>query len=156
MKTGGIGLKCATTRKFLLKQLKIHDRLLRLSSEPGCAGHSDPKVWRRHRANLRLLDGFCYSCYAGDHLITRSTLHVQPIIVKVNLVLAWLWLQQLQRWYLKGKKGKGKEEEERAMKVIKDKYAGLGSMNLHEAQVIWTNKKMSPFPFLLQIRCLIS
>ena len=53
----------------------------------------------------------------------------------MNLVLAWLWLQQLQRWYLKGKKGKGKEEEERAMKVIKDKYAGLGSMNLHEAQV---------------------
>ena len=59
----------------------------------------------------------------------------------MNLVLAWLWLQQLQRWYLKGKgKGKGKEEEERAMKVIKDKYAGLGSMNLHEAQVTMNNR----------------
>ena len=58
----------------------------------------------------------------------------------MNLVLAWLWLQQLQRWYLKGKKTKGKEEEERAMKVIKDKYAGLGSMNLHEAQVTMNNR----------------
>lgn len=56
-------------------------------------------------------------------------------VMLVNLILAWLWLQQLQRWYMKGKKGKGKEEEERAMKVIKDKYAGLGSMNLHETQV---------------------
>jgi hypothetical protein len=54
---------------------------------------------------------------------------------QVNCVLAWLWLQQLQRWYLKGKAGKGSEEEDRAMKVIKDKYEGLGPMNLHEGQV---------------------
>lgn len=38
--------------------------------------------------------------------------------------------------YLKGKKGKGQEEETRAMNVIKEKYASLGSMNLHEAQVL--------------------
>ena len=57
-------------------------------------------------------------------------------VMLVNTVLAWLWLQLLQSWYPGGKNKKGKEQEEGAMKVIKEKYASLGSMNLHEAQVL--------------------
>ena len=57
-------------------------------------------------------------------------------VMLVNTVLAWLWLQLLQSWYPGGKIKKGKEQEERAMKVIKEKYDSLGSMNLHEAQVL--------------------
>ena len=36
-------------------------------------------------------------------------------------------------------KGKGQEVEDRAMKVIKDQYENLGSMSLHETQVLKSN-----------------
>jgi len=57
-------------------------------------------------------------------------------VMLVNAILAWLWLQQVQSWYMRGKgKGRSKEQEDRAMRVICDKYNGLGRMSLHEIQV---------------------
>ena len=42
----------------------------RFPSKPGCAGHSHPKVRRRHRTHFCLLDGLCHSCHVGTyHLI---------------------------------------------------------------------------------------
>ena len=42
----------------------------RFPSKPGRAGHSHPKVRRRHRTHFCLLDGLCHSCHVGTyHLI---------------------------------------------------------------------------------------
>ena len=51
-------------------------------------------------------------------------------------MLAWLWLQLLQSAYPGGKQKKGAEQEGRAMRVIQEKYAALGSISLHELQVL--------------------
>ncbi|XP_023326559.1 solute carrier family 13 member 2 [Eurytemora carolleeae] len=57
-------------------------------------------------------------------------------IMLINTILAWLWLQRVQKWYLKGKDaGRTKEQEDRAMDVITKKYKQLGKMSLHEFQV---------------------
>jgi di/tricarboxylate transporter len=57
-------------------------------------------------------------------------------IMLVNSVLAWLWLQQVQKWELRGKsQPRTKAQEERAMRVITEKYHELGRMSLHEIQV---------------------
>jgi len=55
-------------------------------------------------------------------------------VMLLNTVLAWLWLLLLQRLYL-GKDTKTKDQQDRAMKVIKEKYATLGRITLHELQV---------------------
>jgi len=57
-------------------------------------------------------------------------------IMLVNTVLAWLWLQQFQKWQLRGKsQPRTKAQEDRAMKVITESYYELGRMSLHEIQV---------------------
>ena len=55
-------------------------------------------------------------------------------VMLLNSVLAWAWLLLLQRLYL-GNEKKTREQQDRAMKVIKEKYAALGSISLHELQV---------------------
>ena len=56
-------------------------------------------------------------------------------VMLLNLVLAWLWLQKLQSWYQEGGEKRSKDQEERAMRVIKESYNKLGSMSMHEVQV---------------------
>jgi len=60
-----------------------------------------------------------------------------PVMV-VNLLLAWIWIQRLMRWQpaCKGCPGSTKEQEDRAIKVIKQKYTELGPMSAHEIQVM--------------------
>ena len=55
-------------------------------------------------------------------------------VMLVNSILAWCWLLLLQRLYL-GNEKKTKDQQDRAMKCIKEKYAALGSITLHELQV---------------------
>ena len=55
-------------------------------------------------------------------------------VMLLNSVLAWAWLLLLQRLYL-GNEKKTREQQDRAMTVIKEKYAALGSISLHELQV---------------------
>ena len=55
-------------------------------------------------------------------------------VMLLNSVLAWAWLLLLQRLYL-GNEKKTREQQDRAMRVIKEKYAALGSISLHELQV---------------------
>ena len=55
-------------------------------------------------------------------------------VMLVNTILAWAWLLLLQRMYL-GNEKKTQEQQDRAMKVIKEKYAALGKISLHELQV---------------------
>jgi len=57
-------------------------------------------------------------------------------VMLLNLVLAWLWLQKLQSWYPGGEEKRSKEQEASAMRVIQERYAKLGSMSLHEVQVL--------------------
>ena len=54
----------------------------------------------------------------------------------VCTVIAWLWLQKLQTWYLGSTDQCGQERRERAMKVIRLRYKELGRMTIHEAQVL--------------------
>ena len=56
-------------------------------------------------------------------------------VMLVNTVIAWVWLLLLQKWNLGGSGKKTKEQQDRAMKVIKEKYAALGAITLHELQV---------------------
>jgi len=59
-----------------------------------------------------------------------------PVMV-VNLLLAWLWLQRLLRWYPGGQENKeSTKKEERAIKAINKKYEELGKMSQHEIQVL--------------------
>ena len=55
-------------------------------------------------------------------------------VMLLNTILAWGWLLLLQRLYL-GNEKKSQEQQDRAMKVIKEKYATLGNISLHELQV---------------------
>ena len=55
-------------------------------------------------------------------------------VMLVNTILAWLWLLLLQRLYL-GNDKKTQEQQDRAMKVIKEKYKELGKITWHEIQV---------------------
>ena len=107
-----------------------------------------PPGWPLPFLSCWYLSSNTFSSVSSDGFLFVVLLY--NVWIEVNLVLAWLWLQQLQKWYLKGKKGKGKEEEERAMKVIKDKYASLGSMNLHEAQasLSWIQRSTFLSPYL--------
>ena len=57
-------------------------------------------------------------------------------LMLVNNIIAWVWLLFLQKWKLGGNGKKSKDQQDRAMKVIKEKYAALGSMTLHEVQVL--------------------
>ena len=56
-------------------------------------------------------------------------------VMLLNLVLAWLWLQKLQSWYPGGGEKRSQDQEDRAMRVIKESYNKLGSMSMHEIQV---------------------
>ena len=56
-------------------------------------------------------------------------------VMLLNTILAWIWLLLLQRFYL-GNEKKTKDQQDKAMKVIKEKYATLGHITLHELQVI--------------------
>jgi len=56
-------------------------------------------------------------------------------VMLLNLGLAWLWLQKLQSWYPGGGEKRSKDQEDRAMRVIKERYGKLGSMSMHEIQV---------------------
>ena len=54
----------------------------------------------------------------------------------VCTIIAWLWLQKLQSWSPGAGDEDSQEKEERAMKVIKERYNELGRMSMHEAQVL--------------------
>ena len=53
----------------------------------------------------------------------------------LNLLLAWLWLQRLQRWYPGGGRGSTRDQEQRALREISRRYTELGRMSTHEIQV---------------------
>ena len=55
-------------------------------------------------------------------------------VMLLNTILAWIWLLLLQRLYL-GNEKKTKDQQDKAMKVIKEKYVALGKITLHELQV---------------------
>ena len=57
-------------------------------------------------------------------------------LMLVNNIIAWAWLLLLQKWKLGAGGKKTKDQQDRAMKVIKEKYAALGAMTLHEIQVL--------------------
>ena len=54
----------------------------------------------------------------------------------VCTLIAWLWLQKLQSWSPVTGDDNNQEKEERAMKVIRERYKELGRMSMHEAQVL--------------------
>jgi len=87
--------------------------------------------------NLVVPDILQKSFGPGTGLTFASWMAFAIPVMLVNLLLAWLWLQRLLRWYPGGKENQGsKEKEERAVKAINKKYEELGKMSTHEIQVL--------------------
>ena len=60
-------------------------------------------------------------------------------VMLLNLVLAWFWLQKLQNWYPGGGQKRSEEQEQRAMRVIKERWSDhLSMFNCIRMQVCTT------------------